>query len=74
MPSTSKIIADCRKIQKTAGTIKEQTSIPDVPDLAILIGALAARVEGLAEELNSVSLQAGNALGMIDEHVECEHS
>ncbi len=50
--------------------IREQSSIPDVPDLAILIGELAARVEGLAKELASVSLQAGSALGMIGEHVE----
>jgi hypothetical protein len=74
VPSTQKIIEDCRKIQDVAEMIREQSPIPEVPDLAELFGLLAKGVEDLAKEMNgqlsSVSIQAGSALGMIDEHIQ----
>ena len=50
-----------------------QTDISDVWDLAVLIRELAARVEGLAEELQSVSRQAQSAFGTVAAHLEEDH-
>jgi hypothetical protein len=76
VPSTQKIIENCRRIQDVAETIRLQSPITAVPDLADLVDLLARRVEGLAKELSgelsTVSLQAGSAVGMIDEHIQ-EH-
>jgi hypothetical protein len=73
VPSTQKIIQDCHKIKTVAEEIRVQTDISDVWDLAVLIRELAARVEGLAEELQSVSRQAQSAFGTVAAHLEEDH-
>ena len=73
MSSTSRIIQDCRKIKTVAEEIRLQTDISDVWDLAVLIREMAVRVEGLAEELQSVGRQAQSAFGTVAAHLEEDH-
>ena len=49
VPSTQKIIEDCRKIRDVAEMIREQSPIPEVPDLAELFGATGAGGRDLSE-------------------------